>query len=56
VRVGDGARVRRCVLTSGTRVAARGTVEARVVIPARRLRSRPRGSHLVDGHYSMELP
>jgi NDP-sugar pyrophosphorylase family protein len=56
VRVGAGATVRRSVLATGARVAAREAVDGRILIPSRRLRSRPRGSRLEDGHYSMELP
>jgi len=56
VRVGAGARVRRSVLAMGARVAAHQVVEGRILIPSRRLRSRPRGSRLGDGQYSMELP
>jgi NDP-sugar pyrophosphorylase family protein len=55
VRVGAGARVRRSVLTTGARVNAREAVEGRIVIPSRRLRSRPRGSRLDGGQYSLEL-
>jgi mannose-1-phosphate guanylyltransferase len=55
VTVGAGATVRRSVLTSGARIVAGETVEDRIVIPERRLASRPPGARLRAGHYHVEL-
>ncbi|HVR69282.1 MAG TPA: NDP-sugar synthase [Vicinamibacteria bacterium] len=54
-RVGAFARVRHSVLATGARVGAGEAVAGQVLIPARRLRARPRGGRLRDGQYSMEL-
>jgi hypothetical protein len=55
VTVGAGASVRRSVLASGARIAPGESVEDRVVIPERRLATRPAGSRLRAGHYHVEL-
>lgn len=55
VTVGAGARVHKSVLVTGTSVGQGEVVEGQVVIPSRRLRSRPPGSRRRGGHYFMEL-